>query len=89
MSVTMRDLGLRKMIECGFLPLSCLCTQNPDGSLTIKITEPSSGSVELLVAGVSTASLTTSSAVAILIAELRSEMKDRQNSFNSKNCSEL
>ncbi|WP_429541710.1 DUF1652 domain-containing protein [Pseudomonas monsensis] len=76
------------MIECGFQPLLCTCTQDPGGSLTIKVTDPSSGSIELLVAGVSTAHLTSSRAVANLVAELRSEMNDQQNSFNSKKCSD-
>jgi hypothetical protein len=76
-------LELRHIIECGFLPLSCSCTLNPDGSLTIKVTDPSSGSVELLVTGVSTATLTTSRAIANLIGELRSEMASRKASFES------
>ncbi|HEX4547974.1 DUF1652 domain-containing protein [Pseudomonas sp.] len=79
-------LELRHIIECGFLPLSCSCTLNVDGSLMIKVTEPSSGSVELLVTGVSTAPLTTSRAIANLIGELRSEMAARKTSFGSSDC---
>lgn len=44
-------LELRHIIECGFLPLSCSCTINADGSLMIKVTDPSTGSMELLVTG--------------------------------------
>ncbi|XUK69746.1 DUF1652 domain-containing protein [Pseudomonas yamanorum] len=76
-------LELRHIIECGFLPLSCSCTINADGSLMIKVTEPSSGSVELLVTGVSTSRLTSSRAIANLIGELRSEMAQRKTSFGS------
>jgi hypothetical protein len=79
-------LELRHIIECGFLPLSCSCTLNVDGSLMIKVTEPSSGSVELLVTGVSTAPLTSSRAIANLIGELRSEMTARKASFKSSEC---
>ncbi|WP_412072278.1 DUF1652 domain-containing protein [Pseudomonas fluorescens] len=50
-------LELRHIIECGFLPLSCSCTVNPDGSLMIKVFEPASGCVELLVTGVSSQNL--------------------------------
>lgn len=50
-------LQLRHIIERGFLPLSCTCIVNPDGSLMIKGFEPESGCVELLVTGVSTADL--------------------------------
>ena len=83
--VMISPLELRHIIECGFLPLSCTCTLNPDGSLMIKVIEPSSGSVELLVTGISTASLTSSRAIANLIGELRSEMSARKASFELKN----
>lgn len=76
-------LELRHIIECGFLPLSCSCTTNADGSLMIKVTDPSTGSVELLVTGVSTAELTSSRAIAALIGELRSEMTARKTNFES------
>lgn len=65
---------LRQIIESVFLPLSCTCTLNPDGSLMIKVFEPESGRVELLVTGISTANLRSRSAIASLIGELRSEM---------------
>lgn len=76
-------LELRHIIECGFLPLSCSCTMNVDGSLMIKVTEPSSGEVELLVTGVSARPLTSSRAIANLIGELRSEMAASKTSFQS------
>src|SRR5437868_3961142 len=71
-------LELRHIIECGFLPLSCTCTVNPDGSLMIKVVEPESGRVELLVTGVSTNPLATSRAISNLVGELRSEMVARK-----------
>nr|WP_314876358.1 DUF1652 domain-containing protein [uncultured Pseudomonas sp.] len=70
-------LELRHIIECGFLPLSCTCTVNPDGSLMIKVFDPSSGQVELLVTGVTTDRLTSSRAIANLIGELRTDMANR------------
>ena len=76
-------LELRHIIECGFLPLSCSCTTNADGSLMIKVTDPYTGRVELLVTGISTAALTSSRAIAGLIGELRSEMAARKTSFES------
>ena len=74
-------LELRHLIECGFLPLSCRCTVNPDGSLMIKIFDPITGCVELLVTGVSTASLVSSQAIVSLIDELSSEMVARKIAF--------
>lgn len=74
-------LELRHLIECGFQPLSCSCTVNPDGSLMIKVFEPKSGSIELLVTGLSTASLVSSQAIVSLIDELSSDMVARKIAF--------
>lgn len=77
--ISMREL--RHIIECGFLPFSCTCTTNPDGSLMIKVFDPLSGQVELLVTAVTTEKLTSSQAIAELIGELRSEMAVRRSNF--------
>jgi ABC-type cobalt transport system substrate-binding protein len=47
----------------------------------IKVFEPASGCVELLVTGVSSQNLTTSGAIANLIGELRAEMTARKSAF--------
>ena len=52
----------------------CSCTINAYGSLMIKMTDPSTGSEELLVTGVSTAELNSSRAIAGMIGDVRSEM---------------
>lgn len=74
-------LELRHIIECGFLPLYCTCTVNPDGSLMIKVVEPVSGRVELLITGISTNSLTSSRGISNLVGELRNEMATRKIAF--------
>lgn len=74
-------LELRHIVECGFLPLSCTCTLNSDGSLLVKVFETSSGRVELLVTGISVTRLSSSRAIANFIGELRSEMVTRQTNF--------
>jgi predicted deacylase len=71
-------LELRHIIECGFQPLTCTCSVNPDGSLMIKVFDSISGRVDLLVTGVRTNELTSSRAIANLIGELRSEMVAHQ-----------
>jgi hypothetical protein len=71
-------LELRHIIECGFQPLSCTCSVNSDGSLMIKVLDPSSGRVDLLVTAVKTSELTSSRAIANLIGELRAEMSAHQ-----------
>ena len=76
-------LELRHIIESGFLPLSCTCTVNPGGTLTIRVYEPSTGRVDLLVTGIPSANLTSSRALANLIAELRSEIASCQASFRA------
>jgi hypothetical protein len=85
-NVVISILELRHIIECGFLPLSCTCAVNPDGSLLIKVFEPSSGRVDLLVTAVTTGNLTSSRAISNLIAELRAEMAMRQ-SLSRESCS--
>ncbi|WP_408600489.1 DUF1652 domain-containing protein [Pseudomonas sp. PLMAX] len=75
------NLELRHIIECGFLPLACTCTVNPDGSLMIKVFDAETGRVEMLVTAVSTADLTSSRSIANLIGELRGEMASRKASF--------
>ncbi|TNB81536.1 DUF1652 domain-containing protein [Pseudomonas sp. Fig-3] len=72
------SLELRHIIECGFQPLSCTCTANPDGSLMIKVFDSTSGRVDLLVTAVTTSQLTSSRAIVNLIGELRSEMAAHQ-----------
>lgn len=72
---------LRHIRECGFLPLRRKCTAKPDGSLMIKVIEPNSGNVELLVTGVSATALKSSHAIANLIGELKSDMVARQLSY--------
>ncbi|WP_350647171.1 DUF1652 domain-containing protein [Pseudomonas sp. HY13-MNA-CIBAN-0226] len=74
-------LELRHIIECGFLPLSCTCTVNPDGSLMIKVVDPESGSVEMLVTGISPRPLITSRAISNLVGELRNEMTASKIAF--------
>lgn len=65
---------LRHIFECGFQPLSCTCTVNPDGSLMIKVFDSISGRIDLLVTAVTTSELKSSNAIASLIGALRSEM---------------
>ena len=75
------NLELRHIIESGFLPLSCSCTTNPDGSLKVRVFDSVTGRVELLVTAIATSELTSSRAIATLIREIRSEMAFRTKKF--------
>lgn len=55
---------------------------NPDESLMIKVFEPTSGRIDLLVTSVTTASLTSSRAIRNLVGELRAEMAERTVRFS-------
>ena len=68
------NLELRKIVESSFLPLYCQCTIGHDGVMTVRISDPDSGRVDLLVTGIATAPLTSSRAIANLIAELRYDL---------------
>ncbi|MGH8347433.1 MAG: DUF1652 domain-containing protein [Pseudomonas sp.] len=71
---------LCSIVESGFKPLSCECTESL-GLLHIEVYDPVTRRVELLVSGVSTAELTSVRAVSDLVGELRTEMKAGRRTF--------
>lgn len=71
---------LCNIIESGFEPLSCECTESL-GLLRIEIHDAATGRVELLLSGVSTAELTSVRAISDFIGELRTEMKAGRRAF--------
>ncbi|VVN42426.1 DUF1652 domain-containing protein [Pseudomonas fluorescens] len=71
---------LCNIVESGFEPLSCECTENL-GLLRIEIHDAATGRVELLLSGVSTAELTSVRAISDFIGELRTEMKAGRRAF--------
>lgn len=68
-------LELSHIIELAFLPLSCKCRIEPQGSLQAQIYDPITGRVELLATGISISSLSGSHAIAKLVNEIREELK--------------
>ncbi|WP_241509639.1 DUF1652 domain-containing protein [Pseudomonas ovata] len=74
-------LQLRKKLESAFFPLSCDCTLSADSTFTIKLYEPSSGRVDLLVTAVRSDILASSLALSTLIEDLRSEIATCRGSF--------
>ena len=72
---------LCRIVESGFQPLSCACTVNPDGTLRIKVYEPATGRILLLITRVSPARLTTVRDISNLIGELRIEMRAGRRAF--------
>ncbi|SEI43598.1 DUF1652 domain-containing protein [Pseudomonas sp. NFR16] len=71
--MVMSLLELRHVIESGLLPLTCRCTCDVNGDLTIELLDESSGT-NLVIGGIPIASLQTSRDIANLIAQLRSEI---------------
>lgn len=72
---------LSRIMASGFDPLSCECSVSSDGSLTIRVFEPESGRVELLLNGVAPEGLDSIRAISNLIGELRTEMKAGRRGF--------
>ncbi|MFJ2682579.1 DUF1652 domain-containing protein [Pseudomonas sp. NPDC087342] len=72
---------LCRIVTSGFQPLSCDCSVNPDGTLRIKVFEPATGRIDLLLTGVSPAHLTTVRDISNLIGELRTEMRAGRRAF--------
>jgi hypothetical protein len=71
---------LCNIVESGFEPLSCECTESL-GLLRIEVFDPVTGRVALLISGVSTAELTSVRAISDFIGELRTEMKAGRRAF--------
>ncbi|MEB0048502.1 MULTISPECIES: DUF1652 domain-containing protein [unclassified Pseudomonas] len=74
---------LCRIVESGFYPLSCECTVNFDGSLRIKVFEPDTGRIYMLLTNVSPAQLTHVRDISNLIGELRTEMRAGRRAFAS------
>lgn len=72
---------LNRIMAVGFLPLSCDCTFNSDGSLRICVFEPASGRVDLLLTRVSPQGLDSIRSISNLIGELRTEIKAGRRGF--------
>lgn len=72
---------LCRTLESGFAPLSCSCTINGSGALTIKVFDPISGHVELLINGVSPLGFDSVRDIANFIGELRTEMNAGRRAF--------
>lgn len=73
---------LCNIVESGFeKPLSCECAVRPDGLLRIKVSEPATGRIHLLINGVSPAKLNTIRAISELVGELRTEMRAGRRAF--------
>ncbi|WP_395607958.1 DUF1652 domain-containing protein [Pseudomonas sp. B22129] len=72
---------LNQIMASGFLPLSCDCSLNSDGSLRICVFEPTSGRVDLLLTRVSPQGLDSIRSISNLIGELRTELKAGRRGF--------
>ncbi|MBD8472630.1 DUF1652 domain-containing protein [Pseudomonas sp. CFBP 8770] len=72
---------MRRIVEASFAPLKCHCTLNPGGTMTVEVSDPASGQVDLLMVGVDTQPLSSSRAIAELVAQLRAELKGNQEWF--------
>lgn len=70
-----------KIIQSSFLPLHCTCMLHDGGTMTIEVTDPANGHIDLLVVGVPIAPLTNIRAISNLVAELRQELQANQEWF--------
>jgi len=74
---------LRRTLEGGFSPLACECTLLPDDALMVRIFDPNTGEVAMLVDNLSIAHLTTVRDVAELVAELRYDLSTCTTPFGT------
>jgi len=71
------SLELRHIIESAFLPMKCVCSTRPGGSLMIQLVDPATQQELLTVAGVDTKTLRSSRAIAKLVLEIKEEVRLR------------
>ncbi len=69
------------IVESGFPTFKCDCIPTTQGLLQIKVYEPASGRVELLLNGVSPEHLVTIRDISNFIGELRTEMSAGRRAF--------
>jgi hypothetical protein len=75
---------LRRTLESSFLPLACECTLTPSGALMVRIYDQATGKVAMLVENLTINHLTTTRAVAELVAELRYDLRTCVTPFGSQ-----
>lgn len=69
---------LRAQLELAFKPLACDCTLVGESSITVRVYDPDSGRVDLVVSGLNLQHLRTAERVAALIEELRYELQSNR-----------
>ena len=71
-------LEMRQIIESEFLPLKCECLEEEGSTLMIRIHNPDTGQVDLVVSGISHERFSSSRAILQLVGQLRSELHEKQ-----------
>lgn len=70
-------LALRHLIETAFFPTQCICTFDHGNSLMIQLINAETLQEELTVTGIDPKDLTSSRAIAELVAQIREELRLR------------
>lgn len=68
-------LELRHLLESAFLPTECKCTVSSDRTISIQLINPRTRKVEVSRSAVPIGGLTSSRAIANLVAELKEELR--------------
>ncbi|QGT81566.1 DUF1652 domain-containing protein [Pseudomonas coronafaciens] len=72
------SLELRHIIESAFLPMRCVCTIAPNGSMTVQIFDQDTNREELTVTCIDVSGLVSARAIAALVVELKEDMRIRR-----------
>ena len=70
-------LEVRHILETAFLPTRCVCKADSGGSLVVQLINPNTHQVDLTVTGIDAQNLTSSRAIAKLVAEIKEEARLR------------
>jgi hypothetical protein len=76
-------LELRQIVESGFLPMKTVCSINSDGMMTVELFHPMKGHASVIAQGIPVEGLETSRAIASLVAQLKSELAEKENNIKN------
>ena len=74
-------LELRQIVESGFLPMKSVCSISPDGLMTVELFHPMKGHACVIAQGIPVEGLETSRAIAALVAQLKSDLANKQGTY--------
>lgn len=71
------SLEMQHVIETAFLPITCRCEINLNGTMAVHMSEPDVRSNEIMISAISTSQLTSNQSIVDLVHDLKGEYRLR------------